>query len=153
LPKDAITALEQFKNVKRRMEVIANINGVTIYDDFAHHPTAIQMTLDGLRKQVGEERIIAIVEPRSNTMRLGVHTKTLAESLGKADLAIIYQPEAMGWDLSELKKYAGNIEICKSLEEITAKLKFEARYGGHFVLMSNGSFGGIYQRLIDQLAL
>ena len=151
LPKDAIAALGQFKNVKRRMEVIANINGVTLYDDFAHHPTAIQTTLDGLRKQVGQERVIAIVEPRSNTMRLGVHTKTLAESLGNADLAIIYQPEGMGWDLGELKKYAGNIEICSSLDEIITKLKFEARYGGHFVFMSNGSFGGIYQRLQDEL--
>ncbi|MDO9423637.1 MAG: UDP-N-acetylmuramate:L-alanyl-gamma-D-glutamyl-meso-diaminopimelate ligase [Methylobacter sp.] len=151
LPKDAITALGQFKNVKRRMEVIANINGVTLYDDFAHHPTAIQTTLDGLRKQVGQERIIAIVEPRSNTMRLGVHTKTLAESLGHADLAIIYQPEALGWNLGELKKYAGNIEIYPSLDEVIAKLKSEARYGGHYVLMSNGSFGGIYQRLQDEL--
>lgn len=152
LPADAIAALAQFKNVKRRMEVIANINGVTIYDDFAHHPTAIQTTLDGLRKQVGAERIVAIVEPRSNTMRLGVHTQTLAESLGNADLAIIYQPDGLGWDLGALKKYAGNIEICASLDEIIAKLKFEARYGGHFVLMSNGSFGGIYQRLQDALA-
>ena len=151
LPNDAITALGQFKNVKRRMEVIAEINGVTLYDDFAHHPTAIQTTLDGLRKQVGQQRIIAIVEPRSNTMRLGVHTKTLAESLGNADLAIIYQPEAMGWDLGELKKYAGNIEILASLDEIINKLKFEARYGGHFVLMSNGGFGGIYRRLQDEL--
>ncbi len=151
MPKDAIAALGQFKNVKRRMEVIASINGVTLYDDFAHHPTAIQTTLDGLRKQVGPGRIIAIVEPRSNTMRLGVHTKTLAESLADADLAIIYQPEAMGWDLSELKKYADNIEIIPSLDGIIAKLKFEARYGGHFVLMSNGSFGGIYQRLQNAL--
>ena len=151
MPRDAITALEQFKNVNRRMEVLAKIQGVTLYDDFAHHPTAIQMTLDGLRKQVGQERIIAIVEPRSNTMRLGVHTKTLAESLSNADLAIIYQPEAMGWDLSQLKKFANNIDICKSLDEIITKLKFEARYGGHFVLMSNGSFGGIYQRLQDAL--
>lgn len=146
-PADAITALRQFKNVKRRMEVLANVNGVTLYDDFAHHPTAIETTLDGLRKQVGRERIIAIVEPRSNTMRMGVHTETLAKSLSNADLAIIYQPQSMGWDLSQLKKYAGNIEICQSLDEIIAKLKFEARYGGHFVLMSNGSFGGIYQRL------
>ena len=151
MPRDAITALGQFKNVKRRMEVLATIQGVTLYDDFAHHPTAIQMTLDGLRKQVGQERIIAIVEPRSNTMRLGVHTQTLAESLKNADLAIIYQPEAMGWDLSQLKKFANNIDICKSLDEIITKLKFEARYGGHFVLMSNGSFGGIYQRLQDAL--
>ena len=152
LPKDAIAALAEFKNVKRRMEVIANINGVTIYDDFAHHPTAIETTLDGLRKQVGSERIIAIVEPRSNTMRLGVHTESLALSLHQADKAIIFQPENLGWDLSGLLKYAGNIEICKTLDEIIAKLKLEARYGGHFVLMSNGSFGGIYKRLADELA-
>jgi UDP-N-acetylmuramate: L-alanyl-gamma-D-glutamyl-meso-diaminopimelate ligase len=114
-PADAITALGQFINVKRRMEVIAKINGVTLYDDFAHHPTAIATTLDGLRKQVGQERIIAIVEPRSNTMRLGVHTETLAKSLGDADLAIIYQPQNLDWDLSKLKSYADNIEICQEL--------------------------------------
>jgi UDP-N-acetylmuramate: L-alanyl-gamma-D-glutamyl-meso-diaminopimelate ligase len=150
-PANAITALGQFINVKRRMEVIAKINGVTLYDDFAHHPTAIATTLDGLRKQVGQERIIAIVEPRSNTMRLGVHTETLAKSLGDADLAIIYQPQNLDWDLSKLKSYANNIEICHSLDDIIAKLKVEARSGGHFVLMSNGSFGGIYQRLQEEL--
>jgi len=150
-PADAITALGQFINVKRRMEVIAKINDVTLYDDFAHHPTAIATTLDGLRKQVGQERIIAIVEPRSNTMRLGVHTETLAKSLGDADLAIIYQPQNLDWDLSKLKNYANNIEICQSLDDIIAKLKVEARSGGHFVLMSNGSFGGIYQRLQKEL--
>jgi UDP-N-acetylmuramate: L-alanyl-gamma-D-glutamyl-meso-diaminopimelate ligase len=152
LPKDAIAALNQFKNVKRRMEVIAVIDGVTLYDDFAHHPTAIETTLDGLRKQVGEERIIAIVEPRSNTMRLGVHTKTLAESLGNADLAIIYQPKNLDWDLVKLKDHADNIEICQSLDDIVARLKAEAVSGGHFVLMSNGGFGGIYQRLQEELS-
>ena len=151
MPKDAIAALGQFINVKRRMEVIARINGVTLYDDFAHHPTAIETTLDGLRKQVGQERIIAIVEPRSNTMRLGVHTETLAKSLGDADLAIIYQPQNLDWDLSKLLNYANNIEICQSLDDIIARLKVEARAGGHFVLMSNGSFGGIYQRLQEEL--
>jgi UDP-N-acetylmuramate: L-alanyl-gamma-D-glutamyl-meso-diaminopimelate ligase len=151
LPSAAIEALASFKNVKRRMEVIAKINGVTLYDDFAHHPTAIETTLDGLRKQVGQERIIAIVEPRSNTMRLGVHTETLALSLHNADKAILFQPENLGWDLSGLKKYAGNIEICQTLDEIIDKLKLEARYGGHFVLMSNGSFGGIYTRLEEGL--
>lgn len=150
-PQDAIDALNQFKNVRRRMEVIGKINGVTLYDDFAHHPTAIETTLDGLRKQVGGERIIAIVEPRSNTMRLGVHTETLARSLRQADHALIFQPSNLAWDLSGLKKYAQNIEICQSLEEIIDKLKQEARYGGHFVLMSNGSFGGIYQRLLTEL--
>jgi UDP-N-acetylmuramate: L-alanyl-gamma-D-glutamyl-meso-diaminopimelate ligase len=101
---------------------------------------------------VGNDRIIAIVEPRSNTMRMGLHTETLAKSLKNADLALIYQPENMNWDLSGLKKYARNIEICQSLEAIIAKLKVEARYGGHFVLMSNGSFGGIYQQLQKALA-
>ena len=151
LPKDAIAALSQFENVKRRMEVLAKINGVTLYDDFAHHPTAIATTLDGLRKQVGKERIIAIVEPRSNTMRLGVHTETLAKSLANADLAIMYQPQNLDWDLSKLNSYADNIEIYQSLDGIVAKLKVEACAGGHFVLMSNGSFGGIYQRLQEEL--
>ena len=151
LPKDAIAALSQFENVKRRMEVLAKINGVTLYDDFAHHPTAIATTLDGLRKQVGKERIIAIVEPRSNTMRLGVHTETLAKSLANADLAIMYQPQNLDWDLSKLNSYADNIEIYQSLDGIIAKLKVEACAGGHFVLMSNGSFGGIYQRLQQEL--
>jgi len=150
-PNDAIAALGEFKNVKRRMEVLAKIEGVTIYDDFAHHPTAIKTTLQGLRKQVGSERIIAIVEPRSNTMRMGIHTESLAKSLVEADQAILFQPENLGWDLSGLKNYAGNIEICKTLDEIIAKLKLEARYGGHFVLMSNGSFGGIYTRLQQEL--
>jgi len=151
LPADAIAALKKFTNVKRRMEVIARTNGVTIYDDFAHHPTAIQTTLDGLRKQVGTEKIIAIVEPRSNTMRMGVHTQSLAYSLNQADKAIIYQPENLDWDLSELTTYVDNIEICTTLDAILDKLKAEASENSHFVLMSNGSFGGIYQRLIAEL--
>jgi UDP-N-acetylmuramate: L-alanyl-gamma-D-glutamyl-meso-diaminopimelate ligase len=151
MPGNAIDALAQFRNVKRRMEVIAKLGGVTIYDDFAHHPTAIATTLDGLRKQVGRDRIIAIVEPRSNTMRLGVHTETLAKSLNLADQALIYQPKELSWDLSRLKQYAANIEICESLDQIIARLKLEARYGGHFVLMSNGSFGGIYAKLLAEL--
>ncbi len=147
LAADAINALTKFKNVKRRMEVIAKNELVTVYDDFAHHPTAIQMTLDGLRKQVDSDRVVAIVEPRSNTMRMGIHTETLAKSLSVADLAIIYQPENMTWNVSELTQYANNIEICTTLDEILAKLKLQAHEGGHFVFMSNGAFGGIYNRL------
>ena len=151
LPSEAINALAQFKNVKRRMEVIAKIDQVTIYDDFAHHPTAIQTTLDGLRKQVGSQRIVAIVEPRSNTMRLGTHNDTLAQSFSNADLAILYQPANLNWDLSQLSQQADNIVICNSLDDIIARLKQEAPLGGHFVIMSNGSFGGLYQKL--QMAL
>ena len=143
----AITALTEFKNVKRRMEVIAKTDTVTLYDDFAHHPTAIQTTLDGLRKQVGKERVIAIVEPRSNTMRLGTHNETLAQSFNTADLAIIYQAANLNWDLSQLSQQADNILICTSLEEIVAQVTQQAALGGHFVIMSNGSFGGLYQKL------
>jgi UDP-N-acetylmuramate: L-alanyl-gamma-D-glutamyl-meso-diaminopimelate ligase len=130
---------------------LAKIGNITVYDDFAHHPTAIKMTLEGLRKQVGSERIIAIVEPRSNTMRMGVHTQTLAESLALADTALIYQPEGLGWDLSQLQRYVDNIQICSTIDAILAQLKVEAAAGGHFVLMSNGSFGGIYKRLLTEL--
>jgi UDP-N-acetylmuramate: L-alanyl-gamma-D-glutamyl-meso-diaminopimelate ligase len=133
------------------MEIIATIKGITLYDDFAHHPTAIKTTLDGLRKKVVDEKIIAIVEPRSNTMRMGIHTQSLAESLALADKAIIYQPEDLNWNLSEVLNYADNIQICTNLETIIDQLKKEAHSGSHIVLMSNGSFGGIYQRLLTEL--
>ncbi len=151
IPSDAIRALAEFRNVKRRMEVLAEINNVTLYDDFAHHPTAIQMTLEGLRKKVGDERIVAIMEPRSNTMRMGVHSQTLAKSLNDADLAIIYAGEEMDWNIDNLQKQESNILILSTIEEIISRLKQEASAGGHFVLMSNGSFGGIYQKLQDEL--
>ncbi len=148
---DSINALQYFKNVKRRMEVIARINGVTLYDDFAHHPTAIKMTLDGLRKQVGRQKIVAIVEPRSNTMRMGVHIESLARSLADADLAIIYQPEHLDWDLSRLQENADNIVISADLDSIISRLKAETVPDTHAVLMSNGSFNGLYQRLQEEL--
>jgi UDP-N-acetylmuramate: L-alanyl-gamma-D-glutamyl-meso-diaminopimelate ligase len=151
-PKDAISALQLFQNVKRRMEIIVKTKGLTVYDDFAHHPTAIKTTLDGLRKQVGKEKILAIVEPRSNTMRLGVHTQSLAESLSEADEAIVYQPDNLGWDLSQLLQYASNIRICNDLEAIIRAIKAEAGGVCHILLMSNGSFGGIYQRLKTELS-
>ncbi len=147
LPKDACKALEQFKNVKRRMEQIIKTEKVTVYDDFAHHPTAIKTTLEGLRKQVGTDTIIAVVEPRSNTMRMGIHTQSLAESLNQADQAIIFQPEGLDWDLSQLKQYAANIDILTSLDAIISRLTEKTTEPVHIVLMSNGSFGGIYQRL------
>ena len=150
-PMDAIEALNYFKNVKRRMEVFAIVNGITIYDDFAHHPTAIQTTLDGLRKQIGTERIIAVIEPRSNTMRLGVHTETLAKSMSLADLAIIYQPPELGWDLNGLKENSKNIEIYPSLNDIINKIREISKPNDHIVLMSNGCFGGLHQKL--QIAL
>jgi len=146
LPKDAIHALTQFQNVKRRMEVIANKNGVTIYDDFAHHPTAIATTLDGLRQHVGGAKIIALVEPRSNTMRLGVHQHTLAASLRAADLAIIYQP-----DSHSALTMANNTVVYQTLDEVVARIKNEIQQNCHIVLMSNGSFSGLHLRLAKEL--
>ncbi|HCA64705.1 MAG TPA: UDP-N-acetylmuramate:L-alanyl-gamma-D-glutamyl-meso-diaminopimelate ligase, partial [Pseudomonas sp.] len=100
LPKQGAEALSEFRSVKRRMEKVAEVNGVTIYDDFAHHPTAIATTLDGLRKRVGDTPIIAVVEPRSNSMKLGAHREGLAESVALADQAIWYAPANLGWDLA-----------------------------------------------------
>ncbi|WP_439097702.1 glutamate ligase domain-containing protein [Methylocucumis oryzae] len=146
-PEAAISALSAFQNVKRRMEVIFKTDNTVIYDDFAHHPTAIATTLHGLRQQVGDEKIIAVVEPRSNTMRLGIHTETLADSLKYADLAILFQPSDLNWDVSQLKKRATNLEVYATLTDILQRLQVEARKGAHIVIMSNGGFGGIYQKL------
>lgn len=152
LVADGIAALTEFQSVKRRMEVIATINGVTIYDDFAHHPTAIKTTLSGLRKQVQNQKIIAVIEPRSNTMRMGVHSQSLADSLNCADIALIYQPPSLQWDMSALQHAAQNIEIYPTIEAIIQRLQQLAEPGTQIVLMSNGSFGGIYQALQTALA-
>ena len=151
LATDAIVALQAFKSVKRRMEVIGQVNNITLYDDFAHHPTAIKTTLDGLRKQVGDEKIIAILEPRSNTMRMGIHTQSLADSLILADEAIIYHPDNLEWDTSQLHNTVDNIQVHHSLDSIVDYLIQKNQQTCHFLLMSNGSFGGIYQRLLDAL--
>jgi UDP-N-acetylmuramate: L-alanyl-gamma-D-glutamyl-meso-diaminopimelate ligase len=146
-PEKACAALSHFKNVKRRLEVRAIVNGVTLYDDFAHHPTAIATTLEGLRANVGTGRIIAVLEPRSNTMKLGVHANTLAGSLKAADIAIIYQPPGQDWEI----RYAEGIQTIPSLDAIIAKLAEEVRPGDHLVFMSNGSFGGIHGRVEETL--
>jgi UDP-N-acetylmuramate: L-alanyl-gamma-D-glutamyl-meso-diaminopimelate ligase len=152
LVADGIAALTEFQSVKRRMEVIATINGVTVYDDFAHHPTAIKTTLSGLRKQVQNQKIIAVIELRSNTMRMGVHSQSLADSLNCADIALIYQPPTLQWDVSTLQHAAQNIEIYPTIETIIQRLQQLAEPRTQIVLMSNGSFGGIYQALQTALA-
>ena len=151
-PEKAAAALCGFKNVKRRLEVRARVGGATLYDDFAHHPTAIATTLEGLRARVGGERIIAVLEPRSNTMKLGVHADTLAGSLKAADIAIVYQPPGQNWAL----RHAEGVQTCAAIGDIVAKLAAEARPGDHLVFMSNGSFGGVHalaeQALRESLA-
>ena len=152
VPELGIAALAQFKSVKRRMEKVAEVKGVTIYDDFAHHPTAIATTLDGLRKQVGDAQIIAVIEPRSNSMKLGAHREGLPTSAQQADRVYWYAPANLGWDLAATVASASNpTEVCDSLESIIAGVKAHAAPGTQVVVMSNGGFGGLHGKLAAAL--
>jgi UDP-N-acetylmuramate: L-alanyl-gamma-D-glutamyl-meso-diaminopimelate ligase len=131
------------------MEVRGEVNGITVYDDFAHHPTAIATTLDGLRKKVGGARILAVLEPRSNTMRMGVHKDTLLPSLDGADRAFIYTPKDLGWHLPD--DAPASVTVCEDLEVLQQQVLAEAKSGDHILVMSNGGFGGIHLKLLDGL--
>ena len=151
-PELSVESLSTFKGIKRRMEVRGVINNITVYDDFAHHPTAIQLTLDGLRKNVGKKRIIAILEPRSNTMKMGVHKETLADSLSLADHVYLYQTDNLDWDIAaELKKNSSPVEVFSSTQAIIDKVLTEVKMDDHIVIMSNGGFENIHQRILDAL--
>lgn len=152
VPELGIAALSAFRNVKRRMEKVAEVNGVTLYDDFAHHPTAIATTLDGLRKRVGEASVIAIIEPRSNSMKLGAHRDGLPESVAQADQVIWYAPPNLGWDLAATAAACPvPAVVCDSLEAIIERVKGQARPGTEVVIMSNGGFGGLHGKLAKAL--
>ena len=145
----AIEALAEFQGVKRRMEVRGRINGVTVYDDFAHHPTAIATTLQGLRHQVGSARILLVLEPRSNTMRMGVHSGTLAASMLAADRIWIHKPDDLAWSLTDVAQATGvPASVNGSVQDIVDEVVREARPGDHILVMSNGGFGGIHERLV-----
>jgi len=147
-----IAALSQFRGVKRRMEQRATVNGIAVYDDFAHHPTAIATTLAGLRHRVGTARIIALLEPRSNTMRMGVHREQLAPSLAEADAVFLYNPADLQWDLSGVAAAVGTkAQLAKNIEELVAAVTALARPGDHVLIMSNGAFGGIHVKLLEAL--
>ena len=151
--KHCIDGLAEFEGVKRRQEVRGVVNGITLYDDFAHHPTAIELTLDGLRRKVGDARILAILEPRSNTMKLGHHKAELAASLTAADRALLLEPAELPWSLTEAMAPLGDkAEVLMSVEAIVERAAAEARPGDHLLVMSNGGFGGIHQKLLDALA-
>ena len=147
-----LAALGEFKNVKRRMEVRGTINGITVYDDFAHHPTAIDTTLAGLRRKVGSGRILAVLEPRSNTMKLGVMKDALPASLKDADLVFCYGAN-LGWDASAaLAPMGGKARVMSDLQELVAAIAAAAKPGDHILVMSNGGFGGIHEKLLLKLA-
>jgi UDP-N-acetylmuramate: L-alanyl-gamma-D-glutamyl-meso-diaminopimelate ligase len=151
-PAEALLALREFRGVKRRMEIRGIIGEVTVYDDFAHHPTAIDTTLRGLRTRVGNARIIAVLEPRSNTMKMGVHSAQLAPSLSAADLAWFYRPPDLGWDLAgAVASMGGRALFADSVESLAAGLAAQARPGDHILIMSNGGFGGLHEKLLAAL--
>ncbi|MDT4817850.1 UDP-N-acetylmuramate--L-alanyl-gamma-D-glutamyl-meso-2,6-diaminoheptandioate ligase [compost metagenome] len=152
VPELGVAALSAFKSVKRRMEKVAEVKGVTIYDDFAHHPTAIATTLDGLRKRVGDAPVVAVIEPRSNSMKLGAHRDGLPESVKLADQVFWYAPPNLGWDLAATAIACPvPAQVCTSLESIIAEVKALARPGTQVVIMSNGGFGGLHGKLAKAL--
>ena len=147
-----LSALSRFKGVKRRMEPRGEAGGVRVLDDFAHHPTAIATTLQGLRRQVGEARILAVLEPRSNTMKLGVHNAELPASLADADLIYVHAPADLGWDAAGVFAGLGaRAAVLGGVEAIVERVAAEARPGDQVLVMSNGGFGGIHQKLLDAL--
>ena len=146
-----LEALGLFKNVKRRMELRGMVNGITVYDDFAHHPTAIDTTVAGLRRKVGSARILAVLEPRSNTMKLGVMKAALPDSLKDADRVFCYAGN-LGWDAQGALAPLGDKAIVKDdLDELIAAISDVARSGDQILVMSNGGFGGIHDKLLKKL--
>jgi len=155
-PLQALEALNQFSGVKRRMEVRGIINGVTVYDDFAHHPTAIATTLQGLRQQIGQARIIAVLEPRSNTMKLGAMAAKLPQALQAADQTFCFAggqgKQSLGWNPSEVMQALGDtLSVAQDIDTLVRQVSDAARDGDHIVIMSNGGFGGFHDKLIAQL--
>ena len=161
-PADSARALAQFKNVKRRLETIGDANNITVYDDFAHHPTAISTTVDGLRRRVGQARILAVLEPRSNTMKLGVMKAQLPGSLEQADQVFAYGAnagkESLGWDLAEVlsplnTKEQGKAHAFDDLDALVNAVAKEAKPGDHILVMSNGGFGGVHQKILKAIGV
>ncbi len=147
-----LEALGQFRNVKRRMEIRGVVNGITVYDDFAHHPTAIKTTLAGLRHKIGSARILAVLEPRSNTMKLGVMKDALPGSLMDADLVFCYSGN-LGWDAAEaLAPMGDKAVVMDDLDMLIEAIAAAGCSGDHILVMSNGGFGGIHDRLLKRLA-
>jgi UDP-N-acetylmuramate: L-alanyl-gamma-D-glutamyl-meso-diaminopimelate ligase len=150
-PEIAAKALSSFQNVKRRMEVRGTVAGVTVYDDFAHHPTAIRTTLDGLRRQVGKQRILAIFEPRSNTMKLGTMKSQLPWSLEQADLSFCHSG-GLDWDAhAALAEMGTKAQVAGNIDEVVQQVMVKVQPGDHLLCMSNGGFGGIHDKLLKAL--
>jgi UDP-N-acetylmuramate: L-alanyl-gamma-D-glutamyl-meso-diaminopimelate ligase len=156
-PAQAIAALGKFENVKRRMELRGTVKGISVFDDFAHHPTAITTTVAGLRRKVGAARILAVLEPRSNTMKLGTMKEALPASLAEADLVFGYGAasgkDALGWNLGEaLAPLGDKAQAFDDLGALVQAIANTAQPGDQVLVMSNGGFGGVHQKILDALA-
>jgi len=150
--KHAIDALKLFKNVKRRLEIKGQINQITVYDDFAHHPTAIATTIDGLRKKVGQERIFAILEPRSNTMKMQVHNQELPQSLNQADQVFIYLPPGYEDKFNHLlTELSDKAQAFTDINQLINTVLEHSQCNDHLLVMSNGGFEGIHNKLLAGL--
>jgi len=150
--RESLAALATFRGVKRRMELRGTIGGIAVYDDFAHHPTAIAATLEGLRSEVGKARILAVLEPRSSTMKRGTMKDALAGSLEAADLVFCYAAN-LSWDAAAwLQPLGERVHTSADLAALTGAIAAAARPGDHIVIMSNGAFGGIHDKLLALLA-
>ena len=151
-PETSARALAEFRNVRRRLELRGVVSGVSVYDDFAHHPTAMRTTIDGLRRKVGPARILAVFEPRSNTMKLGTVKAQLPWALEEADLAFCHAGN-LSWNAAQALAPMGNrAVVANTVDELVARVVSAARAGDHLLCMSNGGFGGIHQKLLDALA-
>lgn len=145
-----IAALQHFKGVKRRLELRAEVNRIRVYDDFAHHPTAIQMTLRGLRAKEGDDRILVIFEPRSNTMKMGIHKDTLGAAFSTADELWVYTTDDLDWDVRSMGTTI-DTHFSNDIDDIVAAVRQQTRAGDHILIMSNGGFGGLHEKLIEAL--
>ncbi|MEZ9565009.1 UDP-N-acetylmuramate:L-alanyl-gamma-D-glutamyl-meso-diaminopimelate ligase [Vibrio artabrorum] len=153
-PDLACQSLATFINTKRRLEFKGEVTGVSVYDDFAHHPTAIELTLGGLRNKVDTKKILAVLEPRSATMKRGVHKETLADSLKQADSTYLFQPDNIDWSVQDVADACHQpAHVNNDMEALVAQIVSEAQAGDQILVMSNGGFGGIHQKLLDALAL
>ena len=152
-PQAAIQSLKTFKGIKRRLEVLGTVRGVRVIDDFAHHPTAIAVTIAALKSQGKKGRILAVLEPRSNTMKLGAHRGELSASLKDADLCFVYSPPTLDWNVTDaLEPIVTKLRVQYSIEALAHAVAAEAHADDTVLVMSNGDFGGVHRKILDELA-
>jgi UDP-N-acetylmuramate: L-alanyl-gamma-D-glutamyl-meso-diaminopimelate ligase len=149
----AADSMSRFEGISRRMEARGSVAGIAVFDDFAHHPTEITATLEGAAVLAGEGRVVAVFEPRSNTMRMGVHREALGRCFGSADRVFLYRPKGLDWDLdAAAARIADDTVVADDIDQLVSRLVTDLRSGDHVVIMSNGAFGGIHGRLLEALS-